>query len=67
MQLSAILNDIVILELDVPCFGQPLQFAAAFKNALKSAAKLDTPVAIQIAEAQLRDPIYFDYIFTYMQ
>ena len=67
MQLSAILNDIVILEIDVPCFGQPLQFVTAFKNALKSAAKLNTPVVIQIAEAQLRDPVYFDYVFTYMQ
>ena len=39
----------------------------AFKNALKSAAKLNTPIAIQITEAHLRDPIYFDYVFTYMQ
>ena len=67
MQLSAILNDTVILELDVPCFGQPLQFATAFKNALKSAAKLNTPVVIQISESQLRDPVYFDYVYTYMQ
>lgn len=41
MQLSAIVNDVVILELNVPCFGQPLKFVTAFKNALKSTAKLN--------------------------
>ena len=41
LQLSAILNDVVILELNVPCFGEPLKFVHAFKNALKSVAKLN--------------------------
>ena len=41
MQLAGILNDVVILELNVPCFGEPLKFVHAFKNALKSVAKLN--------------------------
>ena len=31
-----------------------------------SACKLNMPVAIQISETQLRDPIYYDYVFLYM-
>lgn len=50
MQLCGILNDIVILELNVPCFGQPLKFVQAFKNALKSTAKLNQSCVLQISE-----------------
>lgn len=66
MQLSAIVNDVVIFELNVPCFGQPLKFVTAFKNALKSTAKLNQKTVLQISETQLRDPIYYDYIYTYI-
>ena len=66
MQLCGILNDIVILELNVPCFGQPLKFVHAFKNALKSTAKLNQSCVLQISETQVRDPIYYDYIYTFM-
>lgn len=66
MQLSGILNDVVIFELNVPCFGEPLKFVQAFKNALKSTAKLNQHCVIQISETQLRDPIYYDYIYTFM-
>ena len=41
LQLSAILNDAVILEVNVPCFGQPIKFVKAFKDALKTVAKLN--------------------------
>lgn len=66
LQLAAILNDVVILEMNVPCFGQPLKFVKAFKNALKSVAKLNQPTMLQISETQLRDPIYYDYVYTFM-
>jgi hypothetical protein len=66
LQLSAILNDVVILEPNVPSFGEPLLFVKAFKDALKSVAKLNQITVIQISETQLRDPVYFDYIYTFM-
>lgn len=66
LQLAAILNDVVILELNCPCFGQPIKFVNAFKNALKSVAKLNFRTVIQISETQLRDPIYYDYIYTFL-
>ena len=46
LQLSAILNDVVILEMNVPSFGEPLKFVQAFKNALKSVAKLNRTVML---------------------
>ena len=46
LQLSAILNDVVILEMNVPSFGEPLKFVIAFKNALKSVAKLNRTVML---------------------
>ena len=66
LQLCSILNDTVMLELNVPCFGQPLKFVEAFKNSLKTVAKLNLPTALVISETQLRDPIYYDYIYTFM-
>ena len=66
MQISGILNDVIILELNVPCFGQPIKFVNAFKNALKSTAKLNQHCVLQISETQLRDPIYYDYVYTFM-
>jgi hypothetical protein len=29
-------------------------------------AKLNQPTVIQISETQIRDPIYFDYIYTFI-
>jgi len=66
VQLSAILNDVMVLELNVPCFGQPLKFVKAFKDALKSVAQLNQHAVLQLSETQLRDPIYFDYVYTFM-
>ena len=66
LQLSAILNDVIILEVNVPCFGQPLKFVKAFKDALKTVAKVNQPTVLQISETQLRDPVYFDYVYTYL-
>ena len=46
LQLSAILNDVVILEVNVPCFGQPIKFVKAFKDSLKTVAKLNQPTVL---------------------
>ena len=66
LQIAAILNDVVILEPNVPCFGEPLKFVKAFKDGLMTVAKLNQPTVISISETQLRDPIYFDYVYTYI-
>ena len=42
MQLAAILNEVVLLELDVPSFGEPLRFELAFKDAVKSVCKINS-------------------------
>lgn len=38
----------------------------AFRNALKTAVKLNTVTAIQISESLLRDPIYYDYLYLFI-
>lgn len=54
--------------MDVPCYGKPVQFAQAFKNAMVTCAKLNSvPVIVLINDTQQRDPVYFDYVFNFMQ
>ena len=68
IQLCTLVNQSICLEIDVPCFGKPVQFASAFKKALISGAKLNNvPVVILICDTQLRDPVYYDYVFNFMQ
>lgn len=68
IQLCTLINQNVCFEIDTPCYGKPVQFANAFKTALVAAAKLShVPVIILINDTQLRDPVYFDYIFNFMQ
>lgn len=68
IQLCTIVNQCVCLEIDTHCFGKPVQFIAAFKASLIAAAKLNnTPVILLVNDTQLRDPVYFDYIFNFMQ
>ena len=66
LQLAAIQNEVVILEFDLKCFGEPLQFVHTFKKAMRAACKLNMPTVVQISETQMRDPIYYDYIMLYM-
>jgi len=62
------INNCVCLEIDVPCYGKPVQFASGFKDALVTCAKLNNvPVIVLINDTQLRDPVYFDYVFNFMQ
>jgi hypothetical protein len=65
--LAAILNDVCLLELDCPSFGEPLKFEKAFKDAVKSICKLNSATCIMISETQIRDPIYYDFIFTFLK
>jgi len=67
MHLVGLVNETIVLELNSPCYGAPLQFAEAFRNALLTAVKLETtPVFVLISDQQLRDPVYFDFVFNYV-
>lgn len=50
-QLMGIVNDVTVMELDCPSFGQPLMFAYAFRQCLLSAVKLfNVPCVILISD-----------------
>lgn len=50
LQLCSVVNDIMLFEINVPSFGQPLKFVTAFKNTLKTVTKLNQPSAMVISE-----------------
>ena len=41
LQVATLLNDVIMIELDVPKFNEPSKFAAAFKQALVMAVRYD--------------------------
>lgn len=67
LQLATILNDVVMLELNAPKYGEPTKFAQAFKEALLAVVKLDTlNCMIVINDEHLRDPAYIDYVHNFI-
>ena len=66
LQLAAILNDALILELNCEKYGQPLKFAQVFKQAVVSAVALNTLTYIVVDDQQLRDPLYVDYVYHFI-
>ena len=67
LQIAAIVNGVVMLELNVAKFNEPAKFADAFKQALLTVARLDdTNCFLVINDEQLRDPIYIDYAYNYI-
>ena len=67
LQIATILNDVVMLELNVPKFNAPAKFAQAFKQALLMVARLEeTNGFIVINDEQLRDPTYIDFAYNYI-
>ena len=68
LQIATILNDVVMLELNAPKFNEPLKFAESFKQALLTVIRLDnTNCFIVVNDEQLRDPVYIDFVYNYIQ
>jgi hypothetical protein len=67
LQVATLLNDVIMIELNVPKFSEPIKFADAFKQALYMAVRYDgTNVYLVVNDAQLRDPVYIDYVYNYV-
>lgn len=67
LQIAAMVNGVVMLELNVAKYNEPTKFAHAFKQALLTVARLDdTNCYLVINDAQLRDPVYIDYAYNYI-
>jgi len=67
LQLAAILNDALVLELNCERLCEPLKFAQVLKQAVVSAVGLNKNSFILISDAQLRDPIYIDYLHNFLK
>ena len=51
VQLMGLVNDVVVMEVDAPQFGEPLRFSYAFRQCLLSAVKLfNTALIIVISD-----------------
>lgn len=56
-----------MMELNAPKYNEPSKFAAAFKQALLTVCRLDeTNCYIVIHDEQLRDPLYIDFVYNYI-
>ena len=66
LQLAAIINQAALFEIDVPTYGQPLEFAYKFRQILLSVAKFSSNSYIVLNDQTIRDPIYFDFVFNFM-
>ena len=67
LQISTILNDVVMMEMNVPKFNSPSKFANSFKQVLLNVIRQDNVNCfIVICDEQLRDPMYIDYVYNYI-
>ncbi len=66
LQLSAILNDALMFELNCTKFLDSIQFMESFKTSLISAVSLNKPTFMVINEIQLRDPLYIDFVHHFL-
>jgi hypothetical protein len=67
LQISTILNDVIMMEMNVPKFNCPSRFANSFKQVLLNVIRQDdVNCFIVICDEQLRDPMYIDYIYNYI-
>lgn len=66
LQLTAILNSALLLELQIPRLGETFKFITSFKKAVLAAIGVDKPTFIVIGDNSLRDPLYVDYLHNFM-
>lgn len=67
LQISTILNDVVMMEMNVPKYNAPSKFSNSFKQVLLNVIRQDEiNCYIVICDEQLRDPMYIDYIYNYI-
>jgi hypothetical protein len=67
LQLAAILNDALILEINCPRLCESLKFIKQFKKAVIAAVGTNKLSYIVINETQLRDTIYIDFVNNFLK
>ena len=64
--MAAITNNAPLLQIEAQTYSDPLQFAYNLKQILLTVAKMNKSSFLVINDQQVRDPIYFDYIYNFL-